>query len=180
MQYKNKKGKSTMLNEKSLGVSVFLLAFFFSTLSAQTFYVKTVNGNQTAYALSILQKLSFSSGNLTVTKTDNSNGVYALSGLRYLNFKDLTTHLAEQLLVQEQTFMAYPNPATNVLNINLPGAASPRGTLNILNLEGKTILTQLVTGEGQIFIDISHLPQGFYLCRYNNGTEIKTIKIIKQ
>ena len=51
--------------------------------------------------------MSFSSGNLTVTKTDNSSGVFALSDLRYLNFSDITTDLQEALSVFAQNDTMY-------------------------------------------------------------------------
>ena len=65
-------------------------------LQAQTMYVKESSDTQTAYTLSSIRKITFSGGNATVQKTDNSTGGYALSGLRYLNFTDLSTSITEQ------------------------------------------------------------------------------------
>jgi hypothetical protein len=143
-------------------------------------YVKESSGTQTAYTLSNIQKMSFSSGNLTVTKTDNSSGVYALSDLRYLNFSDITTDLQENLSVQSQQLNVYPNPVGDILNIDLTRMPEAEGILSILNFEGKTVLSRQVSKEGVLSLDISHLPTGIYLCRYSNAAEIKTVKIIKQ
>ena len=143
-------------------------------------YVKESSGTQTAYTLSNIQKMSFSSGILTVTKTDNSSGVFPLSDLRYLNFSDITTDLQEDLSVQSQLLKVYPNPVGDILNINLTGMSETEGTLSILNFEGKTLVTRKVSNEGVLSLDISHFPTGIYLCRYSNATEIKTVKIIKQ
>ena len=168
------------MRHKRLKLSaVLLLGLGLTGLQAQTMYVKESSGTQTAYTLSNIQKMSFSSGNLTVTKTDNSSGVFALSDLRYLNFSDITTDLQEDYLsVQSTNLSVYPNPVGDILNINLTGKSETEGTLSILNFEGKTLVTRKVSNEGVLSLDISHLPTGIYLCRYSNATEIKTVKII--
>lgn len=159
---------------------VLLLGLGLTGLQAQTMYVKESSGTQTAYTLSNIQKMSFSSGNLTVIKTDNSCEVFALSDLRYLNFLDVPTDLHENLSVQSTNLSVYPNPVGDILNIDLSGMSEAEGTLSILNFEGKTVLSRQVSHDGILSLDISRLPTGIYLCRYSNASEIKTVKIIKQ
>jgi hypothetical protein len=169
------------MQHKRLKLSaVLLLGLGLTGLQAQTMYVKESIGTQTVYTLSNIRKMTFTGGNATVQKTDNTNGVYALSGLRYLNFTDLATGIYEPLQVQEQMLNAYPNPVSNVLSIELSGATQGVGMLSILNFEGKTVLIQQVLQPGLLTIDISHMPQGIYLCQYRSATERKTVKIIKQ
>jgi hypothetical protein len=160
--------------------AVLLLGLGLTSLQAQTMYVKESSGTQTAYTLSNIQKMSFSSGNLTVTKTDNSSGVYALSDLRYLNFSDVSTDLQEDLSVQNQMLKIYPNPIGDILNIDLTGISATEGTLSILNFEGKTVLSRQVNNEVVLSLNISSLPTGIYLCSYASTTGIKTVKIIKK
>ena len=159
-----------------------LLAFNFSlsTVFAQTMYVKQSNGTQTAYTLSNVRKMTFASGNVTVQKTDNTTGVYALSGLRSLSFQDFTTGINEQQMAAGNTLLTYPNPVADVLNIDLTGTKNGEGHISILNLEGKVMQKQQTEGTGIVSLNLSQLPQGIYLCRYTNGTETKTVKIIKQ
>jgi hypothetical protein len=181
MYYKLKELKVESKKLKVLGVATLLtFAFSLSTVTAQTMYVRESSGTQNAYTLSNIQKMSFSSGNLTVTKTDNSSGVYALSDLRYLNFSDISTDLQEDLSVQNQLLKVYPNPVGDILNIDLTGISETEGKLSILNFEGKPVLSRQVNNEGVLSLDLSSLPTGIYLCRYSNAAEIKTVKIIKQ
>lgn len=166
---------------KNIKLSAFLfLGFGITGLQAQTMYIKQSNGTQAACTLSTLRKMTFSLGNLTVAKTDNNSTVYALNGLRYLNFTDLATNLDKQILVQDQMLRAYPNPTSNVLNIDLSRTAKGEGTLSLFTFEGKTVISRQVSSAGILSLHISHLPKGIYLCRYSNATEVKTIKIIKQ
>ncbi len=169
------------MRHKRLKLSaVLLLGLGLTGLQAQTMYVKESSGTQTTYTLSNIQKMSFSSGYLTVTKTDNSSEVFALSDLRYLNFSDITADLQENLSVKSQQLKVYPNPVGDILNIDLTGMSEAEGTLSILNFEGKTLVNKQVNGVGILSLDISSLPTGIYLCRYSNASEIKTVKIIKQ
>ncbi len=148
-------------------------------LQAQTIYVKESSGTQTAYALNNMRKMTFSGGNVTLQKTDNTSGIYALSGLHYLVFTDLPTSFTEQSMEFSNTLIAYPNPAKDVLNIDLAGVES-EGTISILTLEGKLLQEQKTNGVNTVTLNLSQLPHGIYLCRYEGAKEIKTVKILKR
>jgi hypothetical protein len=149
-------------------------------LQAQTMYVRESNGAQTDYALDNIRKMIFSEGNATIQKTNNFTGVYTLSGLIYLNFTDLTTSITEQpMQLCNAKLITYPNPVTDVLNIDLTGVTG-EGTISILTLEGKVMQTHKTIMNSIVSINISYLTQGIYLCRYSNALENKTVKIIKQ
>ena len=172
--------KSVQSNLTGLKLSaVLLLGLGLTSLQAQTMYVKESSGTQTAYTLSNVRKMTFSGGNATVQKTDNSTGVYAMSDLRYLSFEDYTASIEEQIRVDNADFSVYPNPVNDVLNIDLTGVATG-GTISILTLEGKLLQEQKTDGANMATLNLSHLPQGIYLCHYSNVAEIKTVKIIKQ
>jgi hypothetical protein len=169
------------MRHKKLKISiVLLLGLGLTGLQAQTMYVKERSGTQTTYTLSNIQKMSFSSGNLTIIKTDNSGNVYALSDLQYLNFPKITMDLQEDLSFKNQMLSVYPNPVGDILNIDLTGMSQAEGTISIINFEGKTLVSRQVNNEEVLLLDISHLPTGIYLCRYSNASEIRTVKIIKQ
>lgn len=169
------------MRQKRLKLSgVLLLGLGLTGLQAQTMYVKEKSGTRTAYALSSVRKLTFSGGNATVQKTNNSTGVYAISGLRYLNFTDLSVGIAEPLMpLSNSNLITYPNPVKDVLNIDLTGVIG-KGTISILTLEGKEIQTQNINGSSLVTLNLNHLSQGIYLCRYSTAAEIKTVKIIKK
>ena len=169
------------MRHKRLKLSaVLLLGLGLSSIQAQTMYVKESNGTQTAYPLNSIRKMTFSGGNATIYKTDNSTGVYALSGLRYLNFTDLITGITEPTAqLGHSNLITYPNPVTDMLNIDLTGVTG-EGTISILTLEGKVIETQNINGSVLVTLNLNYLSQGIYLCRYSTAAEIKTVKIIKQ
>lgn len=160
--------------------AVLLLGLGLSGLQAQSLFVRISNGPQTAYALSSIQKLTFSSGYLTITETDNNNGVYALNALQYLNFTDLLTSIARPKNAENVDLLTYPNPVVDFVTIDISGLKNLNGTLSILNIDGRLIKTQELSGSGAVRLDMSQFPKGIYLCQYGNATELKTVKIIKQ
>ncbi len=152
-----------------------LLGLGLTGLQAQTMYVRESNGAQTDYALSSIRTMTFSGGNVTIQKTDNSKGTYALSGLRYLNFTDLTTSITEPPMKLSNTnLITYPNPVTDVLNIDLTDV-TVEGMISILTLEGKVMQTHKTMMNNIVSINLSYLPQGIYLCRYSNNTSLKAM-----
>jgi len=168
------------MRHKRLKLSILLLLGIGLTgLQAQTMFVRVSSGSQTVYALSSIRKMTFSGGNATIQKTDNSTSVYALSGLRYLNFTDLTTSITDPPMKLSNNFVTYPNPVTDVLNIDLTDV-TVEGVISILTLEGKVMQTHKTMMSSIVSINISNLPQGIYLCRYSNTAAITTVKIIKR
>ena len=174
--------KTARIKLRELRLSALLLFVLGLTgLQAQTMYVKESSGTQTAYTLSSVRKMAFSLGNATVQKSDNSIGVFTLSGLRYLSFTDLSTGISgQQIQLGKANFMIYPNPVTDLLYIDLAASEDRSGSISILSFEGKELQKHKTKGTGNVTLNLSQLPQGIYLCRYCNALEIKTLKIIKQ
>ena len=156
-------------------VTALLLALGLSSLHAQTMYVKQSSGIQTSYDINDVRMITFSSGNLEITKTDNSSATFTVAGLDYLSFTDYTTDL-QQVCEDIGTIRIYPNPVDAELNIELPEV----GTVQILSLDGKVMLTRQVITSGITIININHLQAGIYICRYINGKDTRAEKIIKQ
>lgn len=166
---------------KNLILILFVFVAGQISLQAQTIYVVKTSDTQESFSLENIQKLSFSEGNLNIQKFDNSTNIYALNELRYLNFEDLISGFEDTSLPFTETqFVSYPNPVSDILNIDLSGFENKSGTLSVLTLEGKVIYMQKTMGDNLVKIDLRDLAKGIYLCRYSTEKEIKTVKIIKQ
>ncbi len=165
---------------KKLKLCALLVSGFgLTSVHAQTMYVKESGGNQTAFTLSNVRKMTFGNGNVTVQKKDNTTGVFALSGIQKLYFDYLLTSVEEQNTQASVTnLITYPNPVSDVINIDLTEEKN-NGTISILNLEGNVLQTQKAAGGSIVAINLEQLPQGIYLCRYESATTIKSVKIIK-
>ena len=168
------------MKHKKLKLSaLLLLGLGLTVLQAQTMYVRPTSGTQTAYMLSNIKKMNFSSGNIAVNKISGVPDNYALSGIRYLNFQDLTTNI-EMPEKQEGAVQLYPNPVVNFLNINVSQTLSQSYVIEILSIDGREVYKEKMNGKNEGYqINVSILPHGIYFCKINNGITTETIKFIK-
>jgi autotransporter-associated beta strand protein len=78
--------------------------------------------------------------------------------------------------VENNPLHIYPNPASDFIVVELPGASTAK--VEILNLPGSRVLSQEISSSGKV--DITRLPKGLYLLKINAGGKSHTKKIIKQ
>ncbi len=168
-----------MKKKRLLLGGLILLGMGLTGLQAQVMYVRENNGSQIVYPLSNIQKITFSGGNANIESFNNAKGVHALSGLRYINFTDLTNGISQPTTQLSTSLKTYPNPVEDVLNIDLIDLTG-EGNVSILTMEGKILHAQKTSGNSFITLNLNHLSQGIYLCRYVSREETKTIKIIKK
>jgi len=118
---------------------------------------------------------------MTVTNYAASVDNYMLTSVRYLMFTngvaDIKSTLAD---AKGSSFCLYPNPVVDVLNIQLSAMESQTATLELLSIDGKLLYKAQFNNTGSYQVNVSHLRQGIYLCRLNDGTSIETKKIVKQ
>lgn len=149
-------------------------------MQAQFVLVEDTVGTQTDYPLSNIAHIRFSQGIMTIRLADNNSDAYTLGSLRHLSFSDSllvsdhTENIADNLL------RIYPNPVQNELKIDLSGAVRSYGTLNIMSLDGKLMITRKLKSSGIISVDVSVLNDGIYICQFINEDGIFTVKMIKQ
>lgn len=72
----------------------------------------------------------------------------------------------------ESVVAAYPNPATQVLNISQQGEAS----VSLINAIGKTVMQASITDEASL--NVANLPRGTYIMQVRESDSISTIRII--
>lgn len=76
----------------------------------------------------------------------------------------------------------YPNPTNGIVNVNPSADMNKEVSLAIFNTLGMMVKRETfnVQSAETISFDMSNLPTGIYLLKWNNGTIQKTNKIIKQ
>jgi len=165
------------------GIIVIALIFTglgLNNIQAQSMYVKEISGTQTEYLISSISKISFSSGNLTISHTNNTSDVYALGALRYLNFSDSTAVNIDHESTAEHEIKIYPNPVKDELKIDLSNSSSTDWRFYIIDFQGKVLKTQSVSGSDLITVDMSPFPAGTYICHFINEAKTESFKLIKQ
>ncbi len=86
---------------------------------------------------------------------------------------------AVQFPVYEDKVIAYPNPFTNSIQVDIVNGDK----ITVYDLTGKSMFTQTIsaeiTGEFSIDIDLSHLAHGIYFIQVLNDQSAITIKVMK-
>ena len=72
-------------------------------------------------------------------------------------------------------FSIFPNPANVNINIIVP----QKSTIEILNIQGQTIIQQQIQ-QGKTDIDISKLAKGVYILRLNSNNKTAVTRIVKE
>ena len=92
---------------------------------------------------------------------------------------DYSKTLALNLNCDQNEVLVYPNPVTDLLNINVANADGKPITCILFDANGKMMYTgKLASGTNTV--DMSKFPKGIYLLSLKNtDTEIKNMKIIK-
>lgn len=86
---------------------------------------------------------------------------------------------ADLITSDVQKVHVFPNPATNVVNISLPGVKG-KSDVSMFDVNGRVVLRREVSMVNTQ-LDISALPAGVYIMRIKNGVrEVSMTKIIKQ
>lgn len=76
----------------------------------------------------------------------------------------------------------YPNPVVNNLSIDVFSPKEEQLAINVFNLVGKMVLSQLYSfkiGKNTPILDFSYLPAGIYLISVSNKIEKSTMKVVK-
>ena len=141
-------------------------------LQAQNSLIVNLNdGTSSNNLLSSLNKVTFSAGNMTVSKKDASTNSYAISAIRNMQFGVYSG--VYDVSENQSELSIYPVPACDFIKIK----NAPEGQLRVVifSLDG-TILKNCVMSDSSQPIDISCFKCGLYLLRVND----KTIKFTKQ
>jgi plastocyanin len=92
-----------------------------------------------------------------------------------------TTGINEQ--AKELSFLVYPNPATNYINVNVSGSDDNTATIEVINLLGSKVIDlggkqTLVNGVKRI--DVSALPKGVYFVNIVADNKNRSIRFVKE
>jgi hypothetical protein len=76
----------------------------------------------------------------------------------------------EAINIKQKVPVIYPNPAKDILNIQVNGKAS----VSLIDQAGKTLITATINNQGKL--NIAHLPAGlYYLKNHTTGAVQKVI-----
>jgi hypothetical protein len=76
-----------------------------------------------------------------------------------------------------------PNPASHILNITVPAAENGSYTANVLDINGRVMLSSVVhlsTGVSSVNINVGSLRKGFYMLKLTGNGKMWTKQFMKE
>ena len=143
--------------------------------------VQEKSGTQTSFALNDINKLTFTSGKMTVSPKTDNNTDFLILDLRYLNFTS-TTSISEIKRIGNYGLKLYPNPVSDVLQIGYETGNTESVLVQILDIQGKVLYQQNLpnhAGSNNFIIPVKSLQGGLYLCRLKHGNKLEISRFIK-
>jgi hypothetical protein len=105
------------------------------------------------------------------------NSMFSFSSWSTAPLRLITSGVAS---VKEDGFsvIAYPNPMTDKLSLNVKGNISADASFTLTDMQGRVVRTVHVTG-ATTETNIADLPSGIYLLKYTDGEHMETLKLHK-
>lgn len=102
---------------------------------------------------------------LSMARKPNGTGNFVMGEATFNANNDVTSRRPD---IAEEDFLVYPNPATNLLRIEID-ASELRDELIILNMQGQEMLRREIQ-QSNAQIDTDSWPRGFYFLQYKGLT----------
>jgi hypothetical protein len=71
---------------------------------------------------------------------------------------------------KSRQFSVYPNPTSDILNVELPKDGGVYNELNVLDLSGRVVFNQQITAQSKVQISTGTLAAGVYVVELNGNT----------
>lgn len=113
--------------------------------------------------------------NVACTSTEGEE--FCSSVVTILN-EDITINTNDVLTQQALTL--YPNPVTQELSVSVPTVITEPVTVSLHSLNGAELMVKNFTSFTRAQLDVSNLPDGMYMLRFQTNDDIVTKRVIKQ
>lgn len=132
------------------------------------------NLNLTDVAVSAIEKIPESQAYVTSDFYGNQRtGNHEVGAIEFFLFTN-----AYPLKVEKCNFIVYPNPVSEILTIDVPCKIQD-AQISLHSIDGKSILnTNLNISKNSIKLNLSHLPNGFYVLKTTQKTRVIDSQLI--
>ena len=140
----------------------------------------TVIGNLASAGNSAIERSYSFTDNNPVANNSYRIAAYAIDGSVHY-----TNELGSSCTVTDLAFTLWPNPASDIVFVNLASDNTSQATIKLFDNKGALIKIQKTTlsqGGNQVRVDIGSLPGGVYTLHadWNAGKNKKAVQVIKQ
>ncbi|MEJ7626259.1 MAG: T9SS type A sorting domain-containing protein [Ferruginibacter sp.] len=151
--------------------------------NSRGFEVQRSNDGVNFTTLGFINSKSISGSGAEYSYTD----ILPLSGKNYYRLKQIDNDNNGKLsvvrfvdLINKTVITIYPNPVSDVININNTGSNFKRAFVRIFDNNGKLVKQQELNGSNTISIPVNDLPKAIYTGEIQEGETITRFRFVKQ
>lgn len=166
--------KNYLLNiTKPISLVVFLLLINFEVFS-QNLVVTLLNNTTQSFPISNIKSIKFQSSLMILKENNGTTTSWDITNINNYSFIS-ALGIEDNVFVEKTSLVIFPNPATNLVNIQFDSNLNSTIKIEIIDINGR-IIDQIYKGEhqgDQIYKWNSNVQKGVYYCRLM--TDYKTI-----
>jgi hypothetical protein len=162
------------------GIGIFLTA----GLRAQSIHFNYSDGTNASYNLVDVRKVTFDADLMNLHLLDGTVFAWNVSTIGYYQYDESSLNVQDWLNnANKWEVLIFPNPTCTDLNVYYNLTKEDDITIALYDMQGKLILKKNIgkqlVGEQQQTLDVSHLPNGTYMCRIEGLHQSVTKTVIK-
>ena len=162
------------------GIGIFLTA----GLRAQSIHFNYSDGTNASYNLVDVRKVTFDADLMNLHLLDGTVFAWNVSTIGYYQYDESSLNVQDWLNnANKWEVLIFPNPTSTNLNVRYNLPKDDDITIALFDTQGKLILKKTIGkqlfGEQQQTLDVSHLPNGTYMCRIEGLHQSVTKTVIK-
>lgn len=152
---------------------------------AQSIHFNYTDGTNNSYNLQDVQKITFDADVMNMHLLGGSIYSWNVSSIGYYEYDESSVNIEEWLHQANAWDVAvYPNPTNGFLNVQFNLPKEDKILIGLYDVQGKLVLEKSLgnsaAGEHKEMLDLTHLPNGTYVCRISGEHNTITKKVFKQ
>jgi hypothetical protein len=150
-------------------------------IKAQNLVVTLTNASIETFPISSIKSIKFGNSTMILNELNGTVTTWDISDINNYDFSS-SVGLNDQMNIENSTLQLFPNPSSNLVNIQFSGVQVGNIVIDIIDLNGKQI-QEVYRGahEGQqTYQWFSSSVKGIYFCRISTNKKVITKPIIIQ
>jgi hypothetical protein len=150
-------------------------------IKAQNLVVTLTNASIETFPISSIKSIKFGNSTMILNEINGTVTTWDISDINNYDFSS-SVGLSDQMNIENSTLQLFPNPSSNLVNIQFSGVQVGNIVIEIIDVNGKQI-QEVYRGahQGQQTHQwLSNSIKGTYYCRITTDTKVITKPVIIQ
>ena len=160
---------------------LFIIFFYSLGLKAQNLTVTLTNNSTASFPITSIRSIKFSNSTMILNELNGTVTTWAIADINNYDFSSMVG-LNDQATVENSSLQLFPNPSSNLVNIEFFGVQVGKIVIDIIDVNGKPI-QEVYRGDHQgkqTYQWFSNSIKGIFYCRITMDHKTITKPVIIQ